>query len=428
MRQPSWIDYDADGDLDLFIAFRDRANALFENNGGRFDDIAPPIGLADARKSVGAVWFDFDQDGDLDLYVANQDGDANGLFRHDDAGGAIASPMSPRRPEPSGPGARRAKATNGTVRPCAFDADGDGGWTCSGANYGPVGLLLLPALGHATTPRRRSASPTEGRFDTCAPADVDHDGRMDFYVNGTITGGVAYRDFLLRNTGERFADATADNVRALPASHGASWADVDGDGDLDLALAGTTNERMPLLLRNQLAPAAAARSLRSGSSTPRSSDARRRCSARLQRGRSKRLLATRLVDSGSGYNSQSDLPVHVGLCRRARRRRPGHRARPRRPHGHLAAWDSVRHARNRRPHPLRPPHCDRMDHAHAAPRPPARWSSGITGSAAKPPAPAAKPAAETVTVYRSRTCGCCGKWVQHMRDNGFEVVEHIVEE
>ena len=27
----------------------------------------------------------------------------------------------------------------------------------------------------------------------------------------------------------------------------------------------------------------------------------------------------------------------------------------------------------------------------------------------------------------SRTCGCCGKWVQHMRDNGFEVVEHIVE-
>lgn len=46
----------------------------------------------------------------------------------------------------------------------------------------------------------------------------------------------------------------------------------------------------------------------------------------------------------------------------------------------------------------------------------------------KTPAPAAKAAAEKVTVYRSRTCGCCGKWVQHMRDNGFEVVEHIVEQ
>jgi hypothetical protein len=26
-----------------------------------------------------------------------------------------------------------------------------------------------------------------------------------------------------------------------------------------------------------------------------------------------------------------------------------------------------------------------------------------------------------VTVYKSPTCGCCGKWVEHMRANGFEV-------
>jgi len=26
-----------------------------------------------------------------------------------------------------------------------------------------------------------------------------------------------------------------------------------------------------------------------------------------------------------------------------------------------------------------------------------------------------------VTVYRSPSCGCCGKWVEQMRDNGFEV-------
>ena len=45
----------------------------------------------------------------------------------------------------------------------------------------------------------------------------------------------------------------------------------------------------------------------------------------------------------------------------------------------------------------------------------------------KKPAPATQTAAEKLTVYRSRTCGCCGKWVQHMRDNGFEVTEHIVE-
>jgi len=26
-----------------------------------------------------------------------------------------------------------------------------------------------------------------------------------------------------------------------------------------------------------------------------------------------------------------------------------------------------------------------------------------------------------VTVYKSPTCGCCGKWVEHMRANGFDV-------
>lgn len=26
-----------------------------------------------------------------------------------------------------------------------------------------------------------------------------------------------------------------------------------------------------------------------------------------------------------------------------------------------------------------------------------------------------------VTVYKSPTCGCCSKWVDHMRSNGFEV-------
>jgi hypothetical protein len=26
-----------------------------------------------------------------------------------------------------------------------------------------------------------------------------------------------------------------------------------------------------------------------------------------------------------------------------------------------------------------------------------------------------------MTVYKSPTCGCCGKWVEHMRANGFEV-------
>lgn len=82
-RQLSFVDFDSDGQMDLFIAFRDRPNMLFRNDKGRFTEMASALGVADPRKTVGAVWFDMDEDGDLDLFVANQDGDANGFFRND---------------------------------------------------------------------------------------------------------------------------------------------------------------------------------------------------------------------------------------------------------------------------------------------------------------------------------------------------------
>jgi len=30
-------------------------------------------------------------------------------------------------------------------------------------------------------------------------------------------------------------------------------------------------------------------------------------------------------------------------------------------------------------------------------------------------------ASEKITVYKSPTCGCCAKWVDHLKSNGFEV-------
>ena len=29
--------------------------------------------------------------------------------------------------------------------------------------------------------------------------------------------------------------------------------------------------------------------------------------------------------------------------------------------------------------------------------------------------------AQKAMVYKSPTCGCCSKWIDHMEDNGFEV-------
>jgi hypothetical protein len=129
VRQPAWIDVDGDGDRDLFVAFRDRPNMLFRNDAGAFRDVAPTLGLADPRRSVGATWFDWEQDGDLDLVVANQDGDANGFFRNvggrfvDVADSAIASGVASGV---AGGGRTVGVATEGSVRPCVADFDGDG--------------------------------------------------------------------------------------------------------------------------------------------------------------------------------------------------------------------------------------------------------------------------------------------------------------
>ena len=309
VRQPVWVDFDADEDLDLFVAFRDRPNALFRNENGRFTDVAPAVGLDDGRRSVGAVWFDYDADGDLDLFVANMDGDANGLFRN--TGGRFTDVA-----ESAGlaTGGRGTDATSGTVRGCAGDFDDDGRLDLFMANYGPNGLFLARDGGKFEDVSAAWRTKNEGRHDTCALADIDHDGRLDVYVNGTVTGGVSYRDFLLRNTGKGFEDVTPENLSAMHASHGAQWADFDRDGDPDLAIAGSRPDATHSLFRNLLPAADAARSLHVRVVNADFRATRAGALVRVRSTKTKRLLGTRLVDAGSGYNSQNDMPVHIGLA------------------------------------------------------------------------------------------------------------------
>ena len=313
VRQPTFLDVDGDGDLDLFVAFRDRANMLFRNGGGAFVDVAASVGLADARKSVGAVWFDYQQDGDFDLYVANQDGDANGFFRNDD--GTFTDVAESLGLAWGGRGAKLA--TQGTVRPCVADVNNDGVADLFSANYGPNGLFLGAADGSFRDVSTTWGVAIDGRYDTCAFADIDHDGLLDLYVNGTVSATESFRDYLFTRaatTGTAaFVEVTPDNLLALTASHGVQWADVDGDGALDLALAGSRPEASHPILRNMLPPAVARRSLQ-----VRVVDANGRATmsgaeVRVYAAGTRTLLATRWVDAGSGYDAQSDMPVHVGL-------------------------------------------------------------------------------------------------------------------
>lgn len=31
-----------------------------------------------------------------------------------------------------------------------------------------------------------------------------------------------------------------------------------------------------------------------------------------------------------------------------------------------------------------------------------------------------------IVVYRSPSCGCCGKWVKHLKDNNFNVIDNVI--
>ncbi len=74
---PNWSygvavgDVDGDGDPDLYVT-NYGPNVLYENLGdGRFRDVTERAGVGDPGFGVSAGFADFDDDGDLDLYVAN---------------------------------------------------------------------------------------------------------------------------------------------------------------------------------------------------------------------------------------------------------------------------------------------------------------------------------------------------------------------
>jgi enediyne biosynthesis protein E4 len=67
------VDYDNDGDLDLFICVRGSPSRLLQNDGMMiFTDVSSASGLDFTAEAFHATWGDYDRDGFVDLYVGSR--------------------------------------------------------------------------------------------------------------------------------------------------------------------------------------------------------------------------------------------------------------------------------------------------------------------------------------------------------------------
>jgi enediyne biosynthesis protein E4 len=81
-RTCAWIDFDADGRVDLFTTNHTWSNRLYKNLGNDlFRDVAQEVNLAKPIDVFAATWGDYDRDGFLDIYLNGHIG--NSLKRNE---------------------------------------------------------------------------------------------------------------------------------------------------------------------------------------------------------------------------------------------------------------------------------------------------------------------------------------------------------
>ena len=192
-------DVNGDGLDDLFLGgARDQpGRLLIQDRAGRFAPGSEATFAADSlAEDVDAAFFDADGDGDADLYVVS--------------------------------GGNEFWGEHEALRDRLYRNDGRGNFTRDEA--------ALPRI--------------FGNGRAVAPADIDGDGDLDLFVGRQTVPreyGRTPPSVLLENDGRgRFRDVTATRAPALTTAGmiaDAVWADIDGDGDPDLVVAG---EWMPM--------------------------------------------------------------------------------------------------------------------------------------------------------------------------------------